>query len=523
MLDQLIRKHVQRYLNETTIISEDTVNIKPRSGWNFEIPSANSLRGQKAQRIAVANGAFTGLMIIANRRRYQFFGYNNKDKKTFDDAELDNDVKIMFSKIARRDFPNKYDPEKTLFVYFKAVDKKYKKIWNVWAFDKQEIGINDIVKKWKTSLQKSTYFTESDFLDIDRIQSISLMTYSQAEKWFSSLEKAKRDFKIDTKIKLPNLSAIKTADDSSDDTLTSQTVTIDANGRVFDSKKQEIWVYTHGFRDGIAELRLAPDGESVILIPISGTCPIQERITGRLGTFQGEFKDGAPFKGTVTYETANDNQIKIFVGELSSKISTKDDDDQTFTFDKINGRSTYGDGVVFDGEFKNNELWNGEVFNNKGQALGAFKNGEYSRGLKYPLDWQTKIGAITVYDGGNKVFMNSANNSWGELDKTYFENEVFFGEDISNITPIDDANRIRKLNKEFKGLVSYIRIKSTPIDLYTLNGTDFILTYQGLPVNLTDTNETDFIFKQEKLDYYLITVENTDFWIPSKFIDIIEK
>ena len=143
--------------------------------------------------------------------------------------------------------------------------------------------------------------------------------------------------------------------------------------------------------------------------------------------------------------------------------------------------------------------------------------------MKYPLEWQTKNGAITVYDGGNKVFMNASDNSWGELDKTYFENEAFFSEDISNIAPIDDANRIRKLNKEFKGLVSYIRIKTTPIDLYTLNGTDFVLTYQGLPVNLTDTNETDFIFKQEKLDYYLITVENTDFWIPSKFIDIIEK
>jgi hypothetical protein len=235
MLDQLIRKHVQRYLNETTIISEDTVNIKTRSGWNFEIPSADSLRGQKAQRTAVANGAFTGLMIIATRRSYKFFGYDNKNKKTFDDAELDNDAKKMFDAIARRDFPDKYDPQETLFVYFKSVDKKYKKIWNVWAFDKQELGINDIVKNWKTALQKSTYFTQSE-LEINRIQSISLMSYSQAEKWFSSLEKAKRDFKIDTKTKLPNLSAIKTADDSDDDILKSQKVRIDIDGNVFDSK-----------------------------------------------------------------------------------------------------------------------------------------------------------------------------------------------------------------------------------------------------------------------------------------------
>lgn len=522
MLDQLIRKHVQRYLNESKQLSEDTVNIKTQSGWNFEIPSADSLRGQKAQRNAVKNGAFTGLMIIATRRSYQFFGYTSPNKKTFDDAELDNDVKKMFNAIARRDFPDKYDPEKTLFVYFKAVDKKYKKIWNVWAFDKQELGINDIVKNWKTALQKSTYFTQSE-LEINRIQSISLMSYSQAEKWFSSLEKAKQDFKIDTKIKLPNLSAIKTADDTADDTLTSQTVTIDANGRVFDSKKQEIFVFTAGFRDGIAELRPALDGESVILIPISGTQDIHEINTNRNGTFQGEFKEGAPFKGTLIYETAGADQIKQFIGEVSSKILSKNDDEQDYKFTKIKGRATYGNGVVFDGEFKDNNRWNGEVFNNKGQALGAVKNGEYSRGLKYPLEWKTKKDILTVYDGGNKVFINAPDNSWAELDKTYFENEAFFSEDISNVDPIDDANRIRKLNKEFKGLVSYIRIKSTPIDLYTLNGTDFILTYQGLPVNLTDTNETDFIFKQEKLDYYLITVENTDFWIPSKFIDIIEK
>jgi hypothetical protein len=521
MLDQLIRKHVQRYLNETTIISEDTVNIKTRSGWNFEIPSADSLRGQKAQRTAAANGAFTGLMIIATRRSYKFFGYENKNKKTFNDAELDNDAKKMFDAIARRDFPDKYDPQKTLFVYFKSVDKKYKKIWNVWAFDKQETGINDIVKQWKTVLQKSTYFEQSE-LEIDRIQSISLMSYSQAEKWFSSLEKAKRDFKIDTRIKLPKLSAIKTADDSDDDTLTSQTVTIDANGGVFDNKGNRIDIDSYGFADGEAEIMVAPDSESVIIKPIRGTIGIVELGSGRSGIFKGEFKNGAPFKGSITYESFSDNEIETYEGEVSSKIETVNNK-QEFIFNKIKGRATYGNGVVFDGEFKNDKRWNGEVFNNKGQALGAVKNGEYSRGLKYPLEWQTKNGAITVYDGGNKVFMNASDNSWGELDKTYFENEAFFSEDISNIAPIDDANRIRKLNKEFKGLVSYIRIKTSPIDLYTLNGTDFVLTYQGLPVNLTDTNETDFIFKQEKLDYYLITVENTDFWIPSKFIDIIEK
>jgi hypothetical protein len=540
MLDQLIRKHIQRYLNESKQLSEDnvninTLNINTLSGWNFEIPSADSIRGQRAQKIAVANGAFTGLSIIATRRSYRLFGYNSKNEKTFNDAELDNDAKKMFGAIADRDFPGKYDPGKTLFVYFKAVDKKYKKIWNVWAFDKQETGINDIVKQWKTALQKSTYFTQSE-LEINRVQSISLMSYSQAEKWFSSLEKAKRDFKIDTKTKLPNLSAIKTADDSDDDTLKSQKVRIDIDGNVFDSKGNRIDIDSYGFADGEAEIMVAPDSESVIIKPIRGTIGIIDLESRRSGIFKGEFKNGAPFKGNITYDSFSDNEIETFEGEVSSEIETVNNK-QYFIFDKIKGRATYGDGFIFDGEFKNNMRWNGKVFNNKNQAIGQIVQGKFELGLKYPFEWNANNLTFKVYNDGDKVYFNSINSNdiWAETSKDKFENEIYLTNSIKDfgVKQIDSWQKVVNLFIKFEGKIPdtdlfkqlLIRIVKSPVDLYKKTGSEFKLAVREQPVDLSISAQTDYSYKKQETSkgiiYYLITIDSEELWISEKFINII--
>ena len=538
MLDQLIRKHVQNYLNESKQLFEDTVNtdaIDTKSGWNFLIPSADSLRGQKAQRAAVANGAFTGLMIIATRRSYKVFGYTSPNKKTFNDAELENDVKKMFDAAARKDFPDKYDPKKTLFVYFKAVDKKYKKIWNVWAFDKQETGINTIVKQWKTELEKSTYFEETE-LKIDRIQSISLMSYNQAKDWFSSLEKAKQDFKIDTKINLPNLSAIKTADDSDDDTQKSKIVTVDEGGKVFDDKGQQIPVETYGFVNGDAELRTSPGGESLILIPLEGVQYIIERNTNRPGYFVGTFKEGAPSNGVVEYNEAEGDQIKMYEGEVSSEIITKNGS-QSFTFFKIKGRATYANGFIFDGEFKDNNRWNGKVFNNKNQAIGQIVQGKFEFGLKYPFEWSTSEHTFKVYNDGDKVYFNSIDTpeAWGEMSKDKFENEIYLTNSFENsgIKHIDSWQDIVNLFNKFEGKLPdastfkdlFIRIVKSPIDLYKKTGSEFKLEFSGQPVNLSNDTETDYSYKKQETSkgtiYYLIEIESEEFWIPGKFINIM--
>jgi len=538
MIDQLIRKHVQNYLNESKQLFEDTVNtaaIDTKSGWNFLIPSADSLRGQKAQRAAVANGAFTGLMIIATRRSYKVFGYTSPNKKTFNDAELENDVKKMFDAAARKDFPNKYDPKKTLFVYFKAVDKKYKKIWNVWAFDKQETGINTIVKQWKTELEKSTYFKETE-LKIDRIQSISLMSYNQAEDWFSSLEKAKQDFKLDTKINLPNLSAIKTADDSDDNTQKSKTVTVDTEGKVFDDKGQQIPVNAGGFSNGEAELRPSPDGESVILIPLIGNQTIVEHDTNRSGRFYGIFKDGAPASGTVTYDSAEGDQIVEFDGELSTKIFRKGDK-QSFTFTKIKGQSKYANGFTFDGEFKDNIQWNGKLFNNQDQALGRFEQGEFKLGLKYPFEWSTSEYTFKVYNDGDKVYFNAIDSpeAWGEMSKDIFENKIYLTNSLkdSSIKHIDSWKDIVNLFIKFEGKLPdaatfkslYIQIVKSPIDLYKKIGSEFKLEVREQPVNLSNATETEYSYKKQETSkgtiYYLIEIESEEFWIPEKFINVM--
>jgi aldose 1-epimerase len=74
--------------------------------------------GQEVKKYTLINKNNFELNVISYGAAIQSIILNdNKDKKTFNDAELDNDVKKMFDAIARRDFPDKYDPEKTLFVY----------------------------------------------------------------------------------------------------------------------------------------------------------------------------------------------------------------------------------------------------------------------------------------------------------------------------------------------------------------------------------------------------------------------
>ena len=550
MLDQLIRKHIQRYLNETKILSED--NIKTESGWDFVIPDANSLRGQKADQLAKQSGAITGLMIIASRRSYKFFGYNSKNKKTFNDAALSSDVEKMFDFVAKKYFPTKYDPSKTLFIYFKVLDKSNKKIWNVWAVDKDSSGINKISTEWKSALQKSTYYVQSE-LQINKIQSVALMNYSQATSWFSTLEKAKQDLNLNTKLNLPNLNSIKTNVDIESESLESQEVYVDQTGNVVDSKGNPIDVVTYGFTDGTAEMKISPDGESIIIKPLNGTQGIREFDTNRTGIFTGEFKNGAPFKGLIVYDNAKTDEIQQFNGEVESKIRTVGDQ-QDFEFNKIKGKATLANGIIFNGDFKNDDFWNGEVFNNKGQAIGHYENGKYERGLKYPLDWKVKDTVFIVYEKGDKVFLN-IDNSWGELEKTYFEKEVFFTEDISNVKGINDPKEISKLNKEFKGIESkedakitpspepkpkpsgkkkYIRIISSSINLYSWSGSDFKIEYKNNSVNVNKTSETDYVYRTPKkgtiqggsttqYTFYPITIQGTKLWIPSKFVKIIEK
>jgi hypothetical protein len=294
MIERLIRKYIKNYavqLTESSLLSEADKK------WEAPyIPAYNTMIGMKVDNAAQAAGAITGLPIISKRTR----------KGTYSESELDNLAKQVFEKSAKQYFSAELkDPKTTLFVYFNALDKTNKKVWNVWAIDKDETGINKLSKEIKQTLQKTTYFAQTE-QQIDKIQAVTLMTLEQANKWFTSLQEFSKKLNLSSTLNLPNINAIKTdvvGDDTQED-LGSQDVDIRMNNSreydVYDLSGKLLFnnVTSNGFY-GRAKMSVSADGESLIFQPIEGTQGIIEFGTERSGTFNGEFKNGAPYDGMI--------------------------------------------------------------------------------------------------------------------------------------------------------------------------------------------------------------------------------
>jgi hypothetical protein len=290
MIERLIRKYIKNYavqLTESSLLSEADKK------WEAPyIPAYNTMIGMKVDNAAQAAGARTGLPIISKRTR----------KGIYSESELDNLAKQVFAKAAQQYFPTNFDPETTLFVYFNALDKTNKKVWNVWAIDKDETGINKLSKEIKQTLQKTTYFAQTE-QQIDKIQAVTLMTLEQANKWFTSLQEFSKKLNLSSTLNLPNINAIKTdvvGDDTQED-LGSQDVNIQMNNSreydAYDLSGKLLFnnVTSNGFY-GRAKMSVSADGESLIFQPIEGTQGVIEFGTERTGTFMENLKMELPLK-----------------------------------------------------------------------------------------------------------------------------------------------------------------------------------------------------------------------------------
>jgi hypothetical protein len=318
MIERLIRKYIKNYavqLTESSLLSEADKK------WEAPyIPAYNTMIGMKVDNAAQAAGARTGLPIISKRTR----------KGIYSESELDNLAKQVFAKAAQHYFPTNFDPETTLFVYFNALDKTNKKVWNVWAIDKDETGINKLSKEIKQALQKTTYFAQTE-QQIDKIQAVRLMTLDEANKWFTSLQEFSKKLNLETTLNLPKLNKIKT-DVVGDDTqnITTQIVVVKnrikldttddgepievdtGNYDIYDTDNNLIYsdVTSNGFT-GTAKLSISSDAESLIIQPIEGRQNIIEFNTNRSGIFTGKFDgNGLPLDGVVEYEMQKNNRLK---------------------------------------------------------------------------------------------------------------------------------------------------------------------------------------------------------------------
>ena len=501
MIEQLIRKYINKHIN----LSESMILSEAERGWQLDVISADSLKGQRVDKQAIKAGFFTGLPIIARKTK----------KGKYSENQLEARVKANFETVARRDFPNKYNPKTTLYIYKLVLDKPKKKIWNIWGLNKNETGINQLSDELLKLLQKSTYYTQTK-LQIDNAQGVALMSYNQADKWFKFLEQSKTKLNITTPLTLPEFESIKTnvvQDDDQQD-LVWQDVKIKQSEdtgeyNVYNNSGKLLYqnANTDGFIDGDAKMSVSTDGESLIFQPLNGMQGIEEENTGRTGVFVGEFKNGAPYKGTVEYDSYEDDDPQKFTGELDSKIYTTNGK-QYFSFTYIKGRLVYGNDMIFDGTFKGKRKpWDGDVFNNKNQAVGHFKNGEYARGLEYPYTWKTSEGDVIVYKQGTNVYLK-VGGDWGSYDVNYFETTISGGDgDIEagkQAKLITDPAEIEKLNKQFLNIEpspaptltptptptpkkkKYIVLKNNTINVYAYDGSEFVINVPNSPTSVDD-------------------------------------
>ena len=561
MIERLIRKYIKNYavqLTESSLLSEADKK------WEAPyIPAYDTKIGMKVDDAAQAAGAITGLPIISKRTR----------KGTYSESELDNLAKQVFEKSAKQYFSAELkDPKTTLFVYFNALDKTNKKVWNVWAIDKDETGINKLSKEIKQALQKTTYFTQTE-QQIDKIQAVTLMTLEQANKWFTSLQEFSKKLNLSSTLNLPNINAIKTdvvGDDTQED-LGSQDVNIQMNNSreydAYDLSGKLLFnnVTSNGFY-GRAKMSVSADGESLIFQPIEGTQGVIEFGTERTGTFNGEFKNGAPFKGMITYDSATNEQFEEFDGEVTSKIFTRSGE-QSFKFNKIKGRGIYGSGIIFDGEFKDNKPFNGIVFNKNEQAIGQIVNGEYKSGIRYPKNLEIDVDdidgknvKITVYKLNNNLYVYDIEGKrWGKvIDINKFENEDLYNQDVSifnNIASITDTVEIKKLNNKFIPTVDndgipepeetppptpkpaakkkYVVFTTNTFNIYEFKNSEFVLYESNVPTESLDKTTGHLLMgtKTAKIKggsstqykMYNIKYESKSFYVPERFVKIVER
>lgn len=562
MINQLIRKYIKNY---TVQLTESSLLSEADKKWEAPyIPAYDTRIGMKVDDAARAAGAITGLPIISKRTR----------KGTYSESELDNLTKRVFEKSAKQYFSAKYDPKTTLFVYFNSLDKTNKKVWNVWAIDKDETGINKLSKEIKQILQKTTYFAQTE-QQIDKIQAVTLMTLEQANKWFTYLQESSKKLNLSSTLKLPKIDAIKTdvvGDDKQTD-LSTQDVDIQMNNSydydVYDLSGKLLYndVRADGFV-GRAKMSVSADGESLIFQPIEGKQGVIEFNTRRTGTFNGVFKNGAPFKGILTYDVATNEQFIKFDGEVKSEIFTIPGE-QSFKFNAIKGRGIYGNGMIFDGEFKDNVPFNGIVFNKNEQVIGQFTNSKYKSGIRYPKNLEIDVDdidgknvKITVYKLNDNLYVYDIEGKrWGKvIDINKFENEDLYNQDVSifdNTASITDQSEIKKLNNKFipnadndaipepeetplptpkpkpAAKKKYVVFKTNTVNVYELKGSEFVLYQSNAETESSDKTTGHLLLSTKtakikggsptQYKMYNIKIDSKSLYIPERFVNVVER
>jgi hypothetical protein len=570
MIEQLIRKYINSNIQRLSENSAD-ITVDTESGWKYLIPSSKSIRGQRANNNAKKNGAMTGLIVIARKRK----------KTVTNDSKLIDDIKKLFDEVI---IPGKYDPIKTLFVYMQVLNKSNKKVWNIWVIDKKRSGINAAVQELLKQQEK--IFQRTDISGkivnaskIDEIDKITFMSYDMANNWFNLLKKSD----LSTTLNLPNLIDIKQAQDTTDtDIKESQIVYLWRSSDVEGGSGNRYNVYRTnngilaGFEDelilykdikillpgsfqGKALMQIAPDGIDYSFTPLEGTVKSGAyKIGNNEGeiTFDGKFINGIPASGTAEIKGVGVDNNGTFNGQFKSIVNV---DNLLQSLGLDNGTMEYSNGLTFKGKFEKNHPYEGTLYNKQKQILGQYVNGylKSNKDLKFPYTWNSKdYGVITVYKQGDNVYVRIPSlDAWGETTKDNFQEKSFDGSVKDIFTLTQDPARVAQLNKDILNIEpelpptptptpnnknkkkKYVVVTGNTINVYTFSNGEFVINKRNSTTNAKDrttgwpltSTKSAKIKNGDGRTYkmYKIIVqvgrESRTFYLPASGIKIVER
>lgn len=519
IIEQQIRMYIQKLL-----ISEADVS---KSGYDIYIPGTylfgdedEGLKRWRVERInqqAMENGCDRGFLIIATNRNKSVKKKSIFKKPTgvtslggHDQEKIDNELLMqdITTTIKSIETYSKYYSKDYRIVLSTPIQRGRRKIYAAWIVDMTTNPLNYFLQLLSKiqQLQRSTTFKISKQATKYILgTNTEIITQSEAIGWTTSirnyLDELKRTDKElynaefpKTKISELQLNSIPDFTKMNRIVIPAETYDVDIKTGLVDIDVE--WLYKYGFQtttfEGKAIVSNDPITGNISFQPVNGSITVAGITSNESpGSFTGEFKDGAPWKGTLTRNNSDDGEESKFIGEFVSTVyvvTTATTPKSKFSLIKLNGTQYYNvkndsEGKYFIGTWKNGNLDNGKYYSRKPGTTdylltGKVINGEYIAEKKV-IELKTVIYPYLFPAGifkGKKAYTSSDptlsnayiwvtnKNAWGEILKSdvklYVNAQITETEFTSKITMITDATIAVKLSDEFKEGTSYVELKT---------------------------------------------------------------
>jgi len=276
------------------------------------IKPANNTAKTIAQQHGASLDGWSAFTIINRATRKPTFGGPLVTEPQIIDALNQTDKTSKKTYYGNDSFWDKLKDDVPQYMYIVGPDvSKRKRVfkYNVWICNYHQLYM---LSKQLYETEPITYSEVIEDVPTNRYENIIIITAVNANKWFSGLRKALQQEKLNPKpegsrVLIPDLQYLDKDYDSSDTAF--EPYTID----VTDAKASEM-EYDGSFR-GFARIQLDEFGNTE-MVALSGRIGVVDRDTEIPGVFEGEFKNGAPYEGVITYDDGD-----VYRGILQNVIS----------------------------------------------------------------------------------------------------------------------------------------------------------------------------------------------------------